>query len=351
MPISDHIAEQHIIGMALRVRGSELYKEPLNVADLPIGLQQAFAELLQKQLVLPERYLVRFKRVNVSSHGIIFRNLAIYIPSLVYHTLVNEYKGRLLFKQWIGKTVGGEQCQELGLVFDHWGTINYYHWVVESLPRLLVLQQARPDCVLLLPAGVPQYIRDTIALFGFERILELAVGQVIEARNLWFVGHPGNFWLQDAQLLQRVQMRVKSCFHLTKEPAYRRVYISRSRAAYRKLANEEEVLALVITAGFDVYYFEEMTFAQQVELMHETQILLAQHGASLTNLLWMQPNSIVIELLNEAAPNLAFFKLAGQCDVNYYCLACANVGEEPANNSNVLVDTEALQAIMRQVAT
>jgi capsular polysaccharide biosynthesis protein len=100
-----------------------------------------------------------------------------------------------------------------------------------------------------------------------------------------------------------------------------------------------------------VYYFEEMTFEQQVRLLHETRILMGQHGASLTNLLWMQPGMTVVELQNEASPNLAYFKLAGHCTLNYYCVACANIGEEATNNSDIRVNADNLRALLQHATS
>jgi hypothetical protein len=348
-PISRRITAQRLIYPEYSAKGAEVYQQPRNMAELPIVVQQAFAELRQQVVALPARYMVRFEQVNVSSHGVIFKNLAIHIPSLVYHTLINEYKGRLLFKQWIGKTVRGDEYDSLALVYDHWGAINYFHWIIESLPRLLVLHKEQPDCALVLPDKLPQFIKDSVVLFGFKNYVSLEAGQVIEAKKLWFVERMGNFWLQDTTVLQEVQAKVKEYYGLCQVKPYRCVYVSRSRAKYRRLSNEDDVIRLVETAGFEVFFFEDLSFEQQVKLMHETRVLAGLHGASLTNLLFMQRETYVIELLNEKAINLTFFKLASQCAVNYCCLPCTSQEDDATNNSDMLVSIEKLGMLLKQV--
>jgi len=49
-----------------------------------------------------------------------------------------------------------------------------------------------------------------------------------------------------------------------------------------------------------VVILEDMTFTEQVDLFFNTKIVVLRHGSSLTNLLWMNKNCIVIEL---SSPN------------------------------------------------
>ena len=41
-----------------------------------------------------------------------------------------------------------------------------------------------------------------------------------------------------------------------------------------------------------------MDFAAQVQLMRETQLFVGVHGANLVNTLFMQPGSLVVEIMN-----------------------------------------------------
>ncbi len=79
----------------------------------------------------------------------------------------------------------------------------------------------------------------------------------------------------------------------------KRVFISRQKASYRCVANEDDVYALFQPLGFERYCLEELTFKDQVELFQQAKIVVSFHGAGLTNILFMQPESHVIELFQE----------------------------------------------------
>jgi capsular polysaccharide biosynthesis protein len=59
----------------------------------------------------------------------------------------------------------------------------------------------------------------------------------------------------------------------------RRVYVSRSRASGRKIANEEEILPILTSRGFVYSELEEMSLRAQIELFSEAEAMVAPHGA------------------------------------------------------------------------
>lgn len=48
--------------------------------------------------------------------------------------------------------------------------------------------------------------------------------------------------------------------------------------------------------GFETVYAEDLSFDEQRNLFFETKILVTPHGAGLTNVLFMQPGTKVLEL-------------------------------------------------------
>ena len=64
-----------------------------------------------------------------------------------------------------------------------------------------------------------------------------------------------------------------------------------------------------------------MDFNQTKEFFSDVKILIAQHGAGLTNMLFMQPKSRVIEIRNlNDSHNNCYYSLASALDIEYqYC--------------------------------
>ena len=60
-----------------------------------------------------------------------------------------------------------------------------------------------------------------------------------------------------------------------------------------------------------VIHFENMTFAEQVSSLRFTRVLISMHGAGLSNIIFLQPGSTVIELMHPlmSAPFFRFLSL------------------------------------------
>ena len=76
------------------------------------------------------------------------------------------------------------------------------------------------------------------------------------------------------------------------------------------------------TFNVSVVDFEGMSLIQQIKLMRATDVIISVHGAGLTNIAFMKPCSIIIEVmpfgLDIPRPDLYFKKLAASVDVLHY---------------------------------
>lgn len=76
----------------------------------------------------------------------------------------------------------------------------------------------------------------------------------------------------------------------------RRIYIQRgSRAARRRLLNEDEVVALLEERGFDIVDPDRLTFAEQIDVFYDAGVVVAPHGAALANLVFAR-RVVVVEI-------------------------------------------------------
>ncbi len=56
------------------------------------------------------------------------------------------------------------------------------------------------------------------------------------------------------------------------------------------------VVALLAEHGFEAIFMEDLSLAEQIRLMGETAVLLAPHGAGLTNMMFCAPGTQVVEI-------------------------------------------------------
>ena len=86
------------------------------------------------------------------------------------------------------------------------------------------------------------------------------------------------------------------------------------------IERESDNLSGVIASenlSHQVIHFENMTFAEQVSSLRFTRVLISIHGAGLSNIIFLQPGSTVIELMHPLL-NAPFYRfLSYYASLNY----------------------------------
>jgi capsular polysaccharide biosynthesis protein len=336
---------------------------PVNFELLP----EKFARRFFQKKKINERYIHFFRDVYVNGDAVIFRNLRVYAPSLAWQPYIKWYKsGRFLVRQWLFKikTVGSSETA--ALVYNQWGYENYYHWMIESLPRLLLIQKDYADALIIIPDPAPEFVKTTISLLGFEKTISLPISEmeILKINNLVFPnlefekaedyvaesnkrqihnkGTPAPFSNNGLTNDLIISVKEKILSHFPQLPvSTKKIFVSRSRQKFRRLVNEKDLEPILKKYGFEIVYFEEMSFAAQVKLMQETEILLSTHGANLVNILFLPPNAKVIEMVNKDFTNDVYYTLASDLDLSYYVIPCHMTDETliPPGDSIILNDT------------
>jgi capsular polysaccharide biosynthesis protein len=67
---------------------------------------------------------------------------------------------------------------------------------------------------------------------------------------------------------------------------YRRIYLSRANARYRKVVNDLEFISFLEKYGFSCCSNRNLSFVDQVELFRNVEVVIAPHGAGLSNLVF-----------------------------------------------------------------
>ncbi len=220
----------------------------------------------------------------------------------------------------------------------------YFHWIADVLPKVLLMQAMisveYPDMPILLPdAYAKSYCTDTLALLGIRenRIILIPKRHKIRVKNLYAIGDilapagSGNF---RPSLMKRIRsMAHQHVAHTivckntrAKHEKKKRVYISRSDAAYRYLVNEYEILPILQEHDFMAVTLSHMSISEQIALFRVTDVLVSVHGAGLTNMLWMREGTHVAEIRRAGdAHNNCYFSLAHALNISYwYSLAYSN---------------------------
>jgi len=292
--------------------------------------------------------ILQLNNVHVTWDGAVFHNLRLFIPSVVLTKFASRFQDTLLLRQWVGKKVDlSASC--VAVCHDQWSAGNYYHWLVDTLPRLLVLRQAHPGMLLLLPQPtkpMPDYIQASAAVLGFTRYQFLAPGQILRARCVILPELTAPSLTQNPVYIHRVQQELVAALSPESVPAFRRIYGARDRHGVRSIVNEAELDDSLAKLGFEKVYFEDLTLSKQVNLMRETAIFLGVHGAGMANMIFLQQGAKVIELLNEEYGDQCYFRLASCLNLAYFLAPCTGTSGAQKNQSDMVVKVSLLKRIM-----
>ncbi len=256
----------------------------------------------------------------VSPDSVIYKNGVIFQDSLAAPFYRPYYRFRHLIKKAVfSKKVRLEKGVQYLLVSDLWST-GHFHWFCDLLPRIWSIRERIKEFVLLLPDD--PYIRK-IGLQSLE-MLGLDFRDIVWMQSGNFYHIPDLLFLQkicpSGHMHPEVMRSLSQALLKGSEPGTNRLYISRNKAAYRKILNEHEVVALLQDHGFHVYVGEDHSLRDQITVFSSADVLLGVHGAGLTNCIFMHPGSSVVELRKkENGPsNVGYWHLADSLEHKFY---------------------------------
>lgn len=286
----------------------------------------------------------------IDNEGYVFNALKIFPVSFflrdkieAYTAIKHIYKSRLTKEKKV--------IAEGVWVYDIW--INgYFHWFSDALHRYFQITETinkKPPLVLPERLKKYPYILDSLQLLEIPAIW-IGTFELVVVKQLYLIDYlpcPGTFTLSAMNTLR--DKVVTAC--RTKPQQEKRIYISRAKAKIRKVLNEEQILPLLHSFGFQVCFLEDLDWTDQVVLLSNASILIGLHGAGLTNMLWMPKQSKVIEIRMESSyEQWCYYELAATCNHDYSYLLC-KPGEEHAapHNGNVWIDVAKLESQLHEV--
>lgn len=218
---------------------------------------------------------------------------------------------------------------------------NHSHWLTAHLPKLLLLRERGMLGDVLLPPERSAAIDGSLRMLGLEpeqfQTFDLARPLFVE--QLTIMG-------TDRFRPELLQM-IPQAFGVTGADApHRKVFISRLKASRRRLVNEDEVWALLEPLGFERVLMEEMTFAAQAELMRETAVLVAPHGAGLTNMVFCPRGAHIVEIADLGFPNPNFYAVASAMGHSYWLIPAESLGDLRPLDKDLRVDPAAVREIL-----
>lgn len=179
----------------------------------------------------------------------------------------------------------------------------YFHWMIDILPRFSILQENPSlfDSIdyFLLNSSQQRFQQETLQKLGIpdDKILESDGISYLQASELIVPDFPTyTGWASPSTIeFLRYYFKPKT---LSFKPDIQRIYISRNQAKYRRVLNEQEVMDCLTGFGFQEVALESLSVPEQADLFAHAHIIIAPHGSGLTNLVFCQPETVIVELVS-----------------------------------------------------
>ena len=97
----------------------------------------------------------------------------------------------------------------------------------------------------------------------------------------------------------------------------KRILVSRKGARLRRLKNENELADALISRGFDVFVPDASNHPMQIETFMQANVVVAVHGAALTNFLFCEPGTKIVELFPSDHIKSPYLWLSSQLGLKY----------------------------------
>ena len=204
------------------------------------------------------------------------------------------------------------------------GASNYYHWLVEILPKMEFVNELGKEfsehpllvneCVKEIPT-----FQDALNFFsGGRPIIYLDDKKYFTVKNLVAFTTPSNLPFNliknETPRVEDFRINASSIHYLRKNildentnpaPPNKRIFLTLENP--RRPYNEEDVFKVFERAGFKKAYLDKLSFQQQVELMQEAEMIAGPTGAAWTNLIFCKPGVKCICWMDEFAASFSSF--------------------------------------------
>lgn len=297
---------------------------------LPVNYDPKIAEMdyLAKnstEVATKEVELITYKNVHVNAIGLIFKGLRLMKNSYPnWHPYPTLYQRQKLIKNLYFKSKIHNFKGRVLLTCADGFLPNYYHWFCDALPRINLSKRFFKEKFLLVlpkPFFEAEFVQKSLQAFGISKSNIVILDKREAAKSdlvifpTWLMGYDQEVIATRDKLINHFKDNLK--FNLGE-----RIFISRKKAAKRKITNQEEVENLMIKYGFSIVVMEDLTFEEQISVTHNAKYIVAQHGAGLTNILFCKGDASILELkpksFNDREGN-CFYELAQAAGLKYLC--------------------------------
>jgi hypothetical protein len=197
-----------------------------------------------------------------------------------------------------------------GILLSNRSDANWFHWLIETLPKLLYLDAEAPEDVpVIISNRIPETAKECLGLLTDRTIIEILPGAATPVGTLFVASpvlfHPDPVELHlnpvtntintDSLIWLRQRILSKANQALSERSGSQSIYIARSSGS-RSAMNSSRVATTLRRFGFVVHDPANMSFLEQVVAFHSAKRIVLIGGASMANLIFCSEGAAVVTL-------------------------------------------------------
>jgi capsular polysaccharide biosynthesis protein len=325
-------------------------------AALPCNIQMEDLAFFIPRLhaIFPEAHIKKFEFVRFNWNNKIFAKGRVYAESFAdcleegrwNHQLGDFYKNKKTYLKFLANNYLRYKHQghfEEAFVFTDNFSMGYFEWFGSALPRLMYAKEKGINAIALLPfcTKVP-FIKESLELLNL-RYEEVKPNAYVTIDQLLVPSRQTP--LQHTHPLYFNKVRESLLYAICPQglpQAHKRLYISRAKARCRRITNEDDLAPILEARGFLTITPEKLSIKETALLLSSATHLVSIHGAGLTNMIFMQPGTAVLECCNPQKSNLVYCKMAHALGLDYYYQFADKILEDSIdlNSKSMWIDPE-----------
>jgi hypothetical protein len=327
------------------IKVHKIIEENKHLTKEPLNFNEAYSCSIQPLIATTKTVVMDIKDTNFhlcNNHLLDKNRNVIYEPELILKNLP-------ISTQVLSKVAKTEGTVAYLSNTEPW---NYYHWMCLTLPFIGIykkfLNLEEIDYFYVGEQKLTNFQKETLAKAGIsmKQVLQEACTAdrlvVAISQRIKQAGHK--------PIAQDTYLFIRSLFQnelkTTGNHKKHRIYVERGNVARRRVIDEDKIIDMLKSYGFEPVSMDGKTVQEQVEIFSQAEAIVAPHGAALTNLLFIQPKVKVIELLPYGYTTNLYYAMASYGKADYFCLQGERTdGNKRRNELDIAIDSQKLEKI------
>lgn len=233
---------------------------------------------------------------------------------------------------------------EEAIILSGRNDFNWYHWLLEYLPRVIdIPKEINSDVPVLVSSRTPMAGIQILKLLTDRNILTVDPEHVTRVKKLHFRAPALQIldttmvpWeealFMDPQLLIKFRNEAIAALKCKETQPSRNIFLVRD-SNHRGVRNERKLIEVMEEFGFQIINPAKISVIEQINLFNNARIVIGASGAVMANYVFMQPGTNVIALTsknlwNFPLPaiicktfNINFAYLTGRPKLNFHTFA------------------------------